>query len=247
MEPAAQVSDVLGAATSRLRDLLGEEPLEPVVATTDTQRSILSPQTLSAVLAALGAIVCSPWIPHNVVDHREYEHAAAPSTVERLWGLPSMTDRDAHARDLSSLLTLSAPCRDAPTELPDAAQPEARGPGDPPPIGQTGSALRAWRPKRATILDAATLATAQQENPRAITSTAAAFFQVALRRDLLLAPPSERPTIFAQARRFQTMGEVSVYARKVIEVIDAYNATRAQPTAPTRSRRRGAGGRRRPA
>ena len=59
------------------------------------------------------AIVCSPWISRNVIDHREYEHASVPATVERLWGLPNMTDRDQHAHDLTSLLTLSQPRTDA--------------------------------------------------------------------------------------------------------------------------------------
>ena len=56
----------------------------------------------------------------NLIDHREYEHASVPSTVENLWGLPSMTDRDNHARNLSSLLTLSSPRLDTPQFLPPA-------------------------------------------------------------------------------------------------------------------------------
>jgi phospholipase C len=164
------------------------------------------------------AIVCSPWIARNVIDHRVYEHASVPSTVEHLWGLPNMTDRDAHARNLTSLLSLSSPRSDAPTSLPDAATPEVDCPED-SPSSRGSSRPTGPRPAGATLLDPITLARAQQENPRAITSTAGAFFQVALRRDLLLAPPSERRAIFAQARRFQTMGEVSVYTRKVAEEI----------------------------
>lgn len=53
MEPAAKVSDVLGAADTRLRDLLGEETRQPVPTTSETRRSIPSSQTVSAVFAAL--------------------------------------------------------------------------------------------------------------------------------------------------------------------------------------------------
>lgn len=170
------------------------------------------------------AIVCSSWIPRNVIDHRVYEHASVASTAERLWALPNMTDRDAHARDLTTLLSLSSPRTDAPTQLPNAADPEVECPHDPPRTGQTSSGLTARSPG-VTLLDPVTLARAQQENPKAIASTAAGFFQVALRRDLLLAPPSERAAIFAQARRFQTMGELAVYAQRVVEMIDRHNAT----------------------
>ncbi len=160
------------------------------------------------------AIVCSPWIPRNLIDHREYEHASVPRTVERLWDLPAMTDRDDHVRDLSSLLTLSSPRLDAPAVLPAAAKPEASCPGDEDRVAQSSEGLTA-RPKGATLFDATTLARARQGNSNAITSTTAAFLRVALRRDLLLAPPSERRRIVDQVRRFDTMGEAALYAQAV--------------------------------
>jgi phospholipase C len=173
------------------------------------------------------AIVCSPWIPRNLIDHRVYEHASVPSTVESLWGLPHMTDRDAHAGSLESLLSLSSPRTDAPTALPDAAEPEAQCPDDP----KTASASRmtAARPPWATIIDPATLAQAAQRNPTAISSTAGAFFALAVRRDLLLAPRAERPAIVAQARRFTTMGEVGVYCQQVLAEIARHNRNTAHP------------------
>ena len=79
----------------------------------------------------------------------------------------------------------------------------------------------------ATLLDPATFALAQQRNPAAISSTAAAFFTVVLRRDLQLAPRGERSAIFKQVRRFQTMGEVAVYSQKVVVEIERWNRQRA--------------------
>ncbi|HST67191.1 MAG TPA: alkaline phosphatase family protein [Mycobacteriales bacterium] len=157
------------------------------------------------------AVVCSPWIPRNVIDHRPYEHASVPATVERLWGLPAMTGRDAHVRSLADLLTLAAPRTDAPETLPDAAPPDVECPGDddtPPPPD-------ADRRHRATLFDTVTLARAAQADPAAITSTTRAFLDVALRRDLLLAPPTERRPIFEQVRGFRTMGEAALYVRAV--------------------------------
>jgi phospholipase C len=164
------------------------------------------------------AIVCSPWIPRNVIDHREYEHASVPASVERLWDLPSMTDRDEHARELGSLLSLASPRTDAPETLPPAAEPEVSCPDDDDHLAESFEGLTV-RPREATLFDSVTLARASQTNPTAITSTAAAFLLVALRRDLLLAPRTERRRIYEQVRRFETMGEVALYARAVIQEI----------------------------
>jgi phospholipase C len=189
------------------------------------------------------AVVCSPWIPRNVIDHREYDHASVPATVEQLWGLPSMTDRDRHAFDLSRLLTLPLPRTDAIETLPLAAEPEVNCSNDDPRAYRpsTGGA----RPRGATLFDVVTLARAAQHNPAAITSTARAFMLVALRRDLLLAPPTERPRIYEQARQFQTMGEVALYARAVTTEIqrsipaDSRAGAPRRPAAdPARRRRR---------
>jgi phospholipase C len=184
------------------------------------------------------AIVCSPWIPRNVIDHREYEHASVPKTVEQLWDLPTMTDRDAHARDLSALLTLSSPRTDAPETLPPAAEPEVSCPEDDDATASSSDRLMA-RPKHATLFDSVTLARAGQTNPTAITSTAAAFLLVALRRDLLLAPPTERRRIYDQVRTFETMGEAGLYARAVVrEIARDERADPATPLPPDQRRRR---------
>jgi phospholipase C len=164
------------------------------------------------------AIVCSPWIPRNVIDHRGYEHASVPATVERLWGLPSMTDRDAHALDLSSLLTLSTPRTDAPATLPPAAPPDVSCPESDDHVAESSQELTT-RPRGATLFDSITLARAQQQNSSAITSTTGAFLLLALRRDLQLAPRTERRRIYDQVRRFETMGEGALYARAVVREV----------------------------
>jgi len=174
------------------------------------------------------AIVCSPWIPRNVIDHRGYEHASVPATVERLWGLPSMTDRDAHARDLSSLLTLSTPRTDAPATLPPAAAPDVSCPDSDDHVAESSQELTT-RPRGATLFDSITLARAQQQNSSAITSTTGAFLLLALRRDLQLAPRTERRRIYDQVRRFETMGEGALYARAVLREVARAQSPPRQP------------------
>ncbi|GIH02965.1 phosphoesterase [Rhizocola hellebori] len=77
------------------------------------------------------AVVVSPWVPDvraaldgrgcNLIDHTEYDHTSLLSTVERLFGLPSLTDRDAAANDFLHLLSARQP-RDTPRTLPSPAE-----------------------------------------------------------------------------------------------------------------------------
>jgi phospholipase C len=67
------------------------------------------------------AIVISPWIAKNVVDHRLYDHSSIPATIEKLFGIDPLTERDRAANSVPPLLSLVA-ARDAtPTTLPSPA------------------------------------------------------------------------------------------------------------------------------
>ena len=50
------------------------------------------------------AIIVSPWIPKGTIDHRTYDHASIPAAIERLFGFPALTDRDAAANSLTGPL-----------------------------------------------------------------------------------------------------------------------------------------------
>jgi phospholipase C len=65
------------------------------------------------------AVVVSPYIPANLIDHRTYDHSSIPATIERLFGLAPLTARDAAANNLLALASLDAP-RATPELLPDA-------------------------------------------------------------------------------------------------------------------------------
>jgi phospholipase C len=74
-------------------------------------------------------VIVSPWIPDvrdgggqacNLVDHTEYDHASVLTSVQRIFGLGSLTARDAAANDFLHLLSAQRP-RHAPHTLPAPA------------------------------------------------------------------------------------------------------------------------------
>ncbi len=65
------------------------------------------------------AIVVSPLIPRGIIDHTLYDHTSLPATVENLFGLKPLTNRDALANTLNHLLSLTTPRTDAPAILSD--------------------------------------------------------------------------------------------------------------------------------
>lgn len=68
------------------------------------------------------AIVVSPLIPQPKVEHRIYDHASIPATLERLFGLPPLTDRDRKANDVLGLLAPGT-TRACSLQLPPPALP----------------------------------------------------------------------------------------------------------------------------
>jgi len=63
------------------------------------------------------AVVVSPLIPKGTVDATVYDHASVPATIERLFGLEPMTNRDRLANDICHLVSAPSPRTDCPTTL----------------------------------------------------------------------------------------------------------------------------------
>ena len=79
------------------------------------------------------AVVISPWCAQNLIEHRTLEHSIIPATIEQLFGLGPLTNRDAGVVGLQALATLAAP-RNVTTPIPDphvAAEPSEPVPGTP--------------------------------------------------------------------------------------------------------------------
>jgi phospholipase C len=70
------------------------------------------------------ALVISPLVPQGTIDHRIYDHSSIPATVERLFNVGHLTERDQMALDLRSLASLTTPRSDTPEtiELPPEAE-----------------------------------------------------------------------------------------------------------------------------
>jgi len=78
-------------------------------------------------------LVISPYVRRGVIDHTTYDHTSILATVERLFGMGSLTARDGGAADLLHLLSLETPRSDAPTTLPEpATNPDPLGCSDEP-------------------------------------------------------------------------------------------------------------------
>jgi phospholipase C len=136
------------------------------------------------------AIVVSPYIPANVIDHRLYDHSSIPATVEAAFGLGALTDRDRGARSVLPLLTLANPRTDAPSVLPTPA---------------------------AVILPAADLAIAAKVAPQGTVDSGnlPEFLQVAMRHDIALSPSSQAHAILARVQAIQTRAQAAQYIAEV--------------------------------
>jgi len=67
------------------------------------------------------ALVISPLIPRGVIDHTIYDHTSMLASVERLFSMPPLTNRDKAANDFLHLLSLQVPRTDTPTTLNNPA------------------------------------------------------------------------------------------------------------------------------
>jgi len=153
------------------------------------------------------AIIVSPLIPRNLVDHRLYDHASIPATLEAIFGLNALTKRDAAANNLTSLVSLSAPRTDAPATLPAPAQsglamlPNFAGPD---PI-----AGLAEEPPPSRPLDGIN------------DGNLPGVLQAALRSDLALSPPEQHARILAHVSSLKNRAEASRYLHQVKQKVRA--------------------------
>ena len=71
-------------------------------------------------------LLVSPWIRKGTVDSTPYQHTSIFATLRDLFGVGSLTQRDAKAKSFASqLLTLSSPRSDAPVKLTRPTLPSA--------------------------------------------------------------------------------------------------------------------------
>jgi phospholipase C len=163
------------------------------------------------------ALVISPWIPKNLIDHTVYDHTTVLATL-REWlqtqGYPDIgyfTERDKVANDLAHLFSLSEPRPDTPPTLPDAAN--------------SGVTL----PAAQSITTAPETAFASFEGAsQPVESTQAGFVQIALKHHLQVTPKSEHHAILQRVKAIQNRGQAKLYLRDVKVALDRKLASKAK-------------------
>ena len=144
------------------------------------------------------AVVISPLIPKNTIDHRLYDHASVPKTLELLFALPALTNRDGAANSVLPLLSLAAPRGDTPAQLPSPA----------PPLTAAAAAVPAL-----------TYGSAPPETARPQDSVddgnLPIVLQAAMHQDLEISPPAERNNIIARVAGLKTRADAANYLNEV--------------------------------
>ena len=145
------------------------------------------------------AVVVSPLIPKGTVDHTLYDHASVLATVERLYDVPHLTDRDKKANDLRHLLSLSSPRTNCPTRLNNPAGPATSF----------------------AVTDEDTTAIDGQPLPE--DGNIRGFLQIMLKAEIELSSGSEaeKAEIIDNFEHIKTYGDAKVYFEHVDEKIDA--------------------------
>lgn len=145
------------------------------------------------------AVVVSPWIAKNVVDHRLYDHSSIPATVEKLFGMDPLTERDRAANSALPLLSLDAARDDTPATLPSPASfpgSEMLSMAVAPSLGYTQ--LAPSRPHD-SVND----------------GSLPVIIQAAMQEDLELSPPEERGNIIAKVASLKTRSDAASYLAEV--------------------------------
>jgi phospholipase C len=151
------------------------------------------------------ALVISPLVARGVIDHTTYDHTSILATIERLFGMGALTQRDADAADVLHLLSLDGPRSDTPTALPDPARnPTPLGCSDEPESEDElllrRSELRLARRRRDD----------ESEEP-VPSSTHLGFAQVALMKVLQTASYPERERWIEQFEAIETRSDAELF------------------------------------
>jgi phospholipase C len=141
------------------------------------------------------AVVISPWIPKNVIDHRLYDHSSIPATLEKLFGIEPMTGRDRVANPVLPLLSLDAARDDTLTTLPS-------------PPSSPGTDLLAM--VVAPSLNYTQL-TPSRPHDSVNDGSLPVIIQAAMRQDIELSPPEQRKTIIAKVAALKSRSDAAAY------------------------------------
>jgi len=155
------------------------------------------------------AVIVSPLIPKNLVDHRTYDHSSIPKFLESLYGISPLTARDAAAADIGKLITLTTARTDAPATLPAPANSVA-------PLPSLTAAAAIVTPATTTR----PTETVDQGNLPAVVHSA-------MQQDLAASPASARPAIVSRVRSIRTRADAANYMAEVQKKVRSVKAATA--------------------
>jgi len=141
------------------------------------------------------AVVVSPLIPKNTIDHRLYDHASIPAMIEALYGVAPLTARDRHANSPHHLLSLNNARPDAPMTLPS-------------PVGVPVRAVMTM-----AVPDLDTMA-ASRPDDTVDQGTLPVILHAALRQDLEMSP-GERAQVLKRVESIKTREQAREYLADV--------------------------------
>jgi phospholipase C len=153
------------------------------------------------------AVVISPLIPKNTIDHRLYDHASIPAMLKAVFGTGPLTARDSGANSPDRLLSLQAARQDAPTTLPSPATVAAQ------PV--MSMAVRDLN----TVVASRPSETVDQGNLPVIVNSA-------LRQDLEVSPEAQRALILKRVESIKTREQARQYLAEVQTKVRARRAAR---------------------
>jgi phospholipase C len=143
-------------------------------------------------------VIVSPWIPKGYIDETVRDHTSILRTIEEIFELDWLTDRDHGAESLSPLLSASSARNDA---LPACANPATSG------IVQSGWFQQVL--ERITAFLGIGPASASKPTP-----LAEAFIHIAGRREVQMQQDSA-PAVEERIRNISTQAEAARYVESV--------------------------------
>jgi phospholipase C len=148
------------------------------------------------------AVIVSPLVPRNLIEHRVLDHCAIPATLERLFKLAPLTERVSLTSGFNDLATLATARTDAPMTLPPSA------------AGSMARMLRIPLAAKEARTPNASLVDGPAGNITwLLRATAAQHMEVV--------PASERPAVEARAAAVKTHGELLTYQKEVHALVMA--------------------------
>jgi phospholipase C len=156
------------------------------------------------------AVVVSPRVTKGTVDPTLYDHTSVLATIEHIFGVPYLTDRDHKANNLHHLV--KGPVRtDCSKVLPDPV---------PPPLAQTAEAPEF-------------MAIAESEQPLPERGNVHGFLAIVLKTDLEMTDSeAERAAIIANFENIKTRADARAYAMQVGEKAEKARALRGNRITP---------------